>query len=172
MSPVPSPRVARNPWWKLIDWRLVAAVGLPLWAFVFGLLVPLKSHTAVVEAPPEHPPAVAAPEDDSIPPPREIRYREAELDDEARRKLVDYSLILFERLGCRDYARFDFRCDAEGTPKLLEVNPNPGWCWDGKMNLMAGFGGLSYADMLRMIIDAGQARCAAQRAEAARVAAE
>ena len=102
----------------------------------------------------------------------QIRYREAELDDEARRKLVDYSLILFERLGCRDYARFDFRCDAEGTPKLLEVNPNPGWCWDGKMNLMAGFGGLSYADMLRMIIDAGQARCAAQRAEAARVAAE
>src|SRR5690606_35393885 len=103
----------------------------------------------------------------------QIRFREAEIDDDGRRKLVDYSLILFERLGCRDYARFDFRCDAEGTPKLLEVNPNPGWCWDGKMNLMANFAGLSYADMLRMIIEAGQARCVAQTAEAARrVAAE
>jgi D-alanine-D-alanine ligase len=102
----------------------------------------------------------------------QIRYREAELDDDARRKLVDYSQILFERLGCRDYARFDFRCDAEGTPKLLEVNPNPGWCWDGKLNLMAGFGGLSYADMLRMVIEAGQARSIAQVAEAARAAAE
>ncbi|MGE5146594.1 MAG: methyltransferase domain-containing protein [Candidatus Eiseniibacteriota bacterium] len=102
----------------------------------------------------------------------QIRYREAVLDDDARRKLVDYSLILFERLGCRDYARFDFRADSKGVIKLLEVNPNPGWCWDGKLNLMAGFGGMSYADMLRMIIDAAQARSVASIAEAARVAAE
>jgi hypothetical protein len=80
MSPVASPRVAHTPWWKLIDWRLVAAVGLPLWAFVFGLLVPLKTHTVVTAAPPENAPAVAAPDDDSIPPPREIRYRDRDPD--------------------------------------------------------------------------------------------
>ncbi len=38
------------------------------------------------------------------------------------------SLRLFERLECQDYARFDWRLDARGNPKLLEVNPNPGWC--------------------------------------------
>ena len=37
---------------------------------------------------------------------------------------------------------------------------------------MAGFGGMSYADMLRMVIDAAQARSVASIAEAARVAAE
>ncbi|NQU45426.1 methyltransferase domain-containing protein, partial [bacterium] len=60
----------------------------------------------------------------------QIRYKEAELDDESQRRLLDYSNALFERLGCRDYARFDFRADSEGNIKLLEANPNPGWCWD------------------------------------------
>ena len=80
------------------------------------------------------------------------------LDEETQRKLLDYSNLLFERLGCRDYARFDFRCDDQGVIKLLEVNPNPGWCWDGKFNLMASFAGLRYADLLRLILEAAQER--------------
>jgi D-alanine-D-alanine ligase len=92
----------------------------------------------------------------------QIQYREARLDDDRRRRLIDYSMALFERLACVDYARFDFRADASGEIKLLEVNPNPGWCWDGKLNLMAGFSGLRYADLLRMILDAAQARVAAK----------
>jgi D-alanine-D-alanine ligase len=46
---------------------------------------------------------------------------------------------------------------------LLEVNPNPGWCWDGKLNLMAEMAGLRYADLLRLILEAAQERVAAQR---------
>jgi D-alanine-D-alanine ligase len=99
-----------------------------------------------------------------------IGYREAQIDEETRRLLVDMSVKLFERLECRDYARFDFRADTEGTIKLLEVNPNPGWCWDGKFNLMAEMAGMSYADLLRQIIDAALGRCfsgvAANRANA------
>lgn len=90
----------------------------------------------------------------------DIRYKQAELEDELRRKLVDWSITLFERLDCRDYARIDFRTDANGQVKLLEVNPNPGWCWDGKMNLMAGYGGFRYADLIKLILEAAQARCA------------
>ncbi|MGA8381386.1 MAG: methyltransferase domain-containing protein [Stellaceae bacterium] len=93
----------------------------------------------------------------------QIGYREARLDEESRRKIVDYSNLLFERLGCRDYARFDFRADGEGEIKLLEVNPNPGWCWDGKLNLMAEMAGLRYCDLLRLIIEAAQERVAAHR---------
>ncbi|MBM3525272.1 MAG: methyltransferase domain-containing protein, partial [Alphaproteobacteria bacterium] len=65
----------------------------------------------------------------------DIRYRETAADGDTQRNLVEWSTRLFERLACRDYARFDFRCDAEGNPKLLEVNPNPGWVSDGKLNL-------------------------------------
>jgi hypothetical protein len=37
-----SPAATARPFWKLIDWRLVAAVGLPIWAFVIGMLVTWK----------------------------------------------------------------------------------------------------------------------------------
>ena len=80
------------------------------------------------------------------------------LSEEKKRQLHDYSLLLFERLECRDYARFDFREARDGTIKLLEVNPNPGWCWDGKMNLMAEFAGYSYAKFLNKILEAAIAR--------------
>ena len=93
----------------------------------------------------------------------DIRYVETDLDEDAKRQLYDYSGLLFERLACRDYARFDFRADSEGNIKLLEVNPNPGWCWDGKFNLMAGFAGLRYAEMLRRILQAAQYREASAR---------
>jgi D-alanine-D-alanine ligase len=81
--------------------------------------------------------------------------------------LIDYSMRLFERLGCRDYARFDFRCDGAGEPRLLEVNPNPGWCWHGKFNLMASFEGLRYADLLGMIINSAVERLGLQAQGAA-----
>jgi D-alanine-D-alanine ligase len=84
----------------------------------------------------------------------QIRYQEARLAELAQQQLVEHSARLFERLGCRDYARFDFRADQRGEIKLLEVNPNPGWCWDGKLNLMAGFQGMRYSEMLGQILQA------------------
>ncbi|UCD12264.1 MAG: methyltransferase domain-containing protein [Nitrospinaceae bacterium] len=87
-----------------------------------------------------------------------IHYKEASLSDEQQRKLTHFSTRLFERLECRDYARFDYRCDRDGTIKLLEVNPNPGWCWDGKLNLMAGFAGISYSELLRKILNTARDR--------------
>ncbi|MEZ5931783.1 MAG: methyltransferase domain-containing protein [Alphaproteobacteria bacterium] len=94
----------------------------------------------------------------------EIAYKEATLGNAQQRNLVTWSSLLFERLGCRDYARFDFRADAQGRIKLLEVNPNPGWCWDGKVNLMASMAGHRYADLLQMIIEAAWRRTAQDQA--------
>lgn len=91
----------------------------------------------------------------------EIAYRRAEAEEEAVRRMVRWSELLFARLGCRDYARFDFRAGADGRVRLLEVNPNPAWCWDGKMAFMVGFDGGTYPDLLRMILDAAQRRAAA-----------
>ncbi len=87
-----------------------------------------------------------------------IKSVPAELPDETKRFIVEWCLKLFERLECRDYARFDWRLNAEGNPKLLEVNPNPGWCWDGHLVKMAKIAGNSYAEMLEMILQAAEER--------------
>ncbi|GAB4325309.1 MAG: methyltransferase domain-containing protein [Candidatus Sumerlaeia bacterium] len=78
----------------------------------------------------------------------------ANLPEPTERFVVECCRKLFERLECRDYARFDWRLDAQGTPRLLEVNPNPGWCWDGHLAKMAKLDGISYSQMLGMILDA------------------
>lgn len=82
----------------------------------------------------------------------------ADLPEETKARIFDWSLRLFRRLGCRDYARFDWRLDREGTPRLLEVNPNPGWCWDGHLAAMAKYAGLTYRDMLFAILSAALKR--------------
>ncbi len=88
----------------------------------------------------------------------QVRYQQAQLPELQRQQLIEHSTRLFERLGCRDYARFDFRANAAGEIKLLEINPNPGWCWDGKLNLMAGFSGLHYSQLLGQILAAAMER--------------
>jgi D-alanine-D-alanine ligase len=38
----------------------------------------------------------------------------------------EYALTAYRLLGCRDFARMDFRLDATGEPRFLECNPLPG----------------------------------------------
>ena len=160
------------------------------------------------------------------------------LTEEEEEELKRWCTVLFERFGCRDYARFDWRADKEifydpetgemrpfrhaassvpaASPevvvqvgdqnsttnssdessnsrypsdsghgssalasdtipldgsqqlsfrsklrrlKLLEVNPNPGWCWDGKLAKMAAFEGVSYPNLVKSILWAAWERC-------------
>ncbi len=96
-----------------------------------------------------------------------IAYRKADLPPAIEHRLADHAARLFRRLGCRDYARFDFRDAGDGEIKLLEANPNPGWCWDGKLALMAGIAGLAYPDLLGLILAAAERRIAAAARPAA-----
>ena len=82
----------------------------------------------------------------------------AQLPEDTEKFVTACCLRLFERLECRDYSRFDWRLDCDGNPKLLEVNPNPGWCWDGHLAKMAKFQGMSYVDMLTAILAATDQR--------------
>ncbi|MDH5719715.1 MAG: methyltransferase domain-containing protein [Spirochaetia bacterium] len=82
----------------------------------------------------------------------------ANLPEATERFLTASCVKLFERLECRDYARFDWRLDANQTPRLLEANPNPGWCWDGHLAKMAKLAGINYGEMLKMILEAAQNR--------------
>jgi D-alanine-D-alanine ligase len=76
----------------------------------------------------------------------------AQLPEETEKFVLACCLRLYERLECRDYCRFDWRLDCEGNPKLLEVNPNPGWCWDGHLAKMAKIQGMGYKEMLAAIL--------------------
>jgi D-alanine-D-alanine ligase len=91
----------------------------------------------------------------------------AQLPEATEKQVIESCLKLFERLECRDYCRFDWRLDANGVPKLLEVNPNPGWCWDGHLAKMARLAGISYSEMLEAILKAAEDRLAVQSAIAA-----
>lgn len=88
----------------------------------------------------------------------QLRSIPANLPEETERYLIASCLKLAERLGCRDYVRLDWRLDNEGTPRLLEVNPNPGWCWDGHLAKMAKLAGSSYSQMLGLILRAAEDR--------------
>jgi len=87
-----------------------------------------------------------------------IKSIPAKLSADTERFIIDCSLKLFERLGCKDYARLDWRLTSKGEPKLLEVNPNPGWCWDGHLAKMANIKNISYSKMLLMILEEAEKR--------------
>lgn len=66
----------------------------------------------------------------------------AEVAPELAQQLNDLACRTFRLLGCRDYARVDFRVRPNGEPLILELNPNPDF------STSAGFaGGLASAGM-------------------------
>jgi D-alanine-D-alanine ligase len=87
-----------------------------------------------------------------------LRSIPANLPEDLEKSIIENCVKLFSRLNCRDYCRFDFRLDSQGVPKILEVNPNPGWCWDGHLAKMAGIDGHSYSRMLEIILQAAEQR--------------
>ena len=89
---------------------------------------------------------------------KKLRSIPANLPDDIEKTIIENCVRLFSRLDCKDYCRFDFRLDSNGIPKLLEVNPNPGWCWDGHLAKMAVINGTDYSRMLEMILQAAELR--------------
>jgi D-alanine-D-alanine ligase len=69
------------------------------------------------------------------------------------------SLKSFEVLGCRDFARVDFRVDGEGVPYFLEINPlaglNPK---SSDLVIMAGLIGISYNMLIGSILESALKR--------------
>lgn len=124
----------------------------------FTVLPPLEIDYSALD--PELPPILTygSKADPDSPYWEKLRFRRAELDDVTWSQLVDHSVKLFRRLGLRDYARIDFRKGEDGQPRLLDVNTNPTWYWDGKLALMAEWAGYPYHELLRLILEAAITR--------------
>jgi D-alanine-D-alanine ligase len=91
-----------------------------------------------------------------------VAPRPAACPVETAAALQQHSRRLFERLGCRDWARFDFRADADGEVRFLEANPNPGWGWDCRYAAAAG---LTYPALLGVLLASAERRYGAGRGD-------
>jgi D-alanine-D-alanine ligase len=82
----------------------------------------------------------------------------AKLPKELSNSIEADALAVFTGLGCRDLARADFRI-RDGIPYFLEINPLPGLNPDsGDIVFLAYRMGLTYPQLIGMILDAAVKR--------------
>jgi D-alanine-D-alanine ligase len=76
------------------------------------------------------------------------------VDDAEARAAADVAVAAWQALRCRDGGRVDIRSDGAGRPHFLEVNPlaglNP---HHSDLCFLANFRGLSYQDLIGLIMD-------------------
>jgi D-alanine-D-alanine ligase len=77
----------------------------------------------------------------------------AKLPADTETKIKDIALRCFRIIGCRDYARVDFRLDADGEPYVLEVNPNPDISDDAGFARSARTYGLTFVETVGKIVE-------------------
>jgi D-alanine-D-alanine ligase len=68
------------------------------------------------------------------------------------------ALECFHLIGCRDYARVDFRLTPEGEAYVLEVNPNPDISDEAGFARSARAAGLSFPDTIGRIVESALER--------------
>jgi len=84
---------------------------------------------------------------------KQINARYQIAKDGPASEAADIALQAFNGLGCRDLARVDCRCDGDGRPQFLEINPLPGLHPVlGDLVILADFVGMSYAALIESVI--------------------
>lgn len=73
-------------------------------------------------------------------------------------RLQDLAVRVYDKLECRDFARIDFRVDAEGTPWFIEINPLPTFDPEGTFAVLAELMGRPYPDFLADVLGRGLRR--------------
>ncbi|HWQ04314.1 MAG TPA: hypothetical protein VN452_03055 [Longilinea sp.] len=74
-------------------------------------------------------------------------------------KLQSLAIRAHLAVGAFDVSRVDFRLDAEGNPRLLEINTLPGLTPDfSDLCVIAGAEGITYTDLILEILDLGASR--------------
>lgn len=76
----------------------------------------------------------------------------ARIDENLRQKLQELAITAFRVMGCRDYARVDFRMNNQGEIFILEVNPNPDISLDAGYARALRAAGIEYAEFWKMMI--------------------
>lgn len=88
------------------------------------------------------------------------------LEAEVQLEMTDTARRIFQALGCRDFARVDFRLDRKGKLYFLEINPLPGLAPGySDYPMLAEFSGVSYRELVLSVLRAGLCRCGLETAE-------
>jgi D-alanine-D-alanine ligase len=82
----------------------------------------------------------------------------ARLEGKVLERIAVSSLKAFAALGCRDFARLDFRIGPEGFPYFLEINPLPGLGSYSDLVIMAIKMGLTHQELITAVLDAALKR--------------
>jgi len=80
------------------------------------------------------------------------------LADEIRERIALASLKVFKVLGCRDFARLDFRVSPDGVPYFLEINPLPGLGSYSDLVIMAQKLGWTHQGLIQTVLEAALKR--------------
>jgi D-alanine-D-alanine ligase len=78
----------------------------------------------------------------------------AGLEEKVLQRLQTSSLKAFNALGCRDFARLDFRISPAGVPYFLEINPLPGLGTHSDLVIMAKKIGWSQRQLINTVLNA------------------
>jgi D-alanine-D-alanine ligase len=82
----------------------------------------------------------------------------APLPPDLTARIREMAVRAYRAVGCRDYARVDFRVDAGGEPYVLEVNANPDITDGAGLARASRASDLGYDGLIRIIIEGAVAR--------------
>tara|TARA_Y100001970_G_scaffold217274_1_gene266091 strand:- start:32 stop:967 length:936 start_codon:yes stop_codon:yes gene_type:complete len=75
------------------------------------------------------------------------------ISKDLEKDIYNKAMQIYELIGCRHYARIDFRLSKDNYPYFLEVNTLPGFTDTSLLPMAAEAAGISYKDLLFKIID-------------------
>jgi len=82
----------------------------------------------------------------------------AGLEEKVLQYIQVSSLRAFKALGCRDFARLDFRISTTGVPYFLEINPLPGLGAHSDLVIMVEKMGWSHRQLISAVLNAARER--------------
>ena len=82
----------------------------------------------------------------------------AGIEEKILQRVQIASLKVFEALGCRDFARLDFRISEAGVPYFLEINPLPGLGSHSDLVIMAEKLGWDHRQLTGAVLSAALER--------------
>jgi D-alanine-D-alanine ligase len=104
--------------------------------------------------------------DPSTPEFRDTASSSCDLPPHTRSQVVEQARRAFEVLGCRDYGRVDLRLGEDGTPHVIDINPNCDLHPDAGFARAAGAAGIDYGALIATLLESALAR--ARRSPAGR----